>query len=155
RTAPPAAGGRAAPFQTLRGGGAGGAPAAGGPVTVASAQAGAPRPGVMWGGSGLRIAMFSESYLPRISGVVHSLTAFASSLRAEGHRVFIVAPRVRGYLDADPDVLRVPSVPTPYYDFPLGLGYTHPVWRTLLSSQLAVVDILQSIDLCRSGDHRR
>ena len=42
----------------------------------------------------LRIAMFSESYLPRISGVVHSLTAFASALRADGHRVFVVAPRV-------------------------------------------------------------
>jgi len=122
-------------------------------VTVASAQAGAPRPGVMWGGSGLRIAMFSESYLPRISGVVHSLTAFASSLRAEGHRVFIVAPRVRGYLDADPDVLRVPSVPTPYYDFPLGLGYTPAVWRTLMASQLDVVHAHAPFTMGSAGAH--
>src|SRR5437667_170680 len=107
----------------------------------------------MSGGSGLRIAMFSESYLPRISGVVHSLTAFASSLRAEGHRVFIVAPRVRGYLDADPDVLRVPSVPTPYYDFPLGLGYTPAVWRTLMASQLDVVHAHAPFTMGSAGAH--
>lgn len=87
----------------------------------------------------MRIAMFSESYLPRISGVVHSLAAFASSLRQDGHRVLVVAPRVRGYRDTDPDVLRVPSVPTPQSDFPIGIGYAPALWRALMTRELDVV----------------
>src|SRR2546425_249390 len=87
----------------------------------------------------MRIAMFSESYLPRISGVVHSLTAFVTSLRADGHRVLVVAPRVRGYHDNDPDVLRYPSVPTPQYDFPLGIPYAPAAWRVLMAHELDVV----------------
>ena len=87
----------------------------------------------------MRIAMFSESYLPRISGVVHSLTAFVASLRADGHGVLVVAPRVRGYHDGDPDVLRYPSVPTPQYDFPLGIPYAPAAWRMLMARELDVV----------------
>lgn len=83
--------------------------------------------------------MFSESYLPRISGVVHSLMAFTSSLRADGHHVLIVAPRVRGYHDDDSDVLRFPSVPTPQYDFPIGIGYASAVWRALMAHRLDIV----------------
>lgn len=87
----------------------------------------------------LRIAMFSESYLPRISGVVHSLTAFVSALRAEGHRVFVVAPRVSGYQDTDPDVFRSPSIRTREADFPLGVPYAPGVWRALASLDLDIV----------------
>jgi len=64
--------------------------------------------------------MLSESYVPRVSGVVTSLTSYARALRAEGHRVVIAAPGYRGHHDDDPDVLRLPSVRTPAQpDFPL------------------------------------
>jgi 1,2-diacylglycerol 3-alpha-glucosyltransferase len=83
-------------------------------------------------GLGLRIAMFSESYLPRISGVAHSLYAVARGLRRLGHRVLIVAPRYPGYVDDDPDVVRFPSVRPPQdREFPLGLPYSPAVWRRL------------------------
>lgn len=87
----------------------------------------------------MRIAMFSESYLPRISGVVHSLAGFVSSLRAEGHRVIVVAPRVSGYQDMDPDVIRYPSLRTREADFPVGIPYAPGAWRTLLASDVDVV----------------
>ncbi len=87
----------------------------------------------------MRLAMFSESYLPRISGVVHSLSAFVSALRAEGHRVFVVAPRVPGYQDTDPDVFRYPSIRTREPDFPLGFPYARGLWRTLGSLNLDLV----------------
>jgi len=87
----------------------------------------------------MRIAMFSESYLPRISGVVHSLVAFVSELRAAGHRVIVVAPRAPGYQDADPDVIRCPSVRTRQADFPVGIPYGPRVWGKLLALQVDVV----------------
>ncbi len=80
----------------------------------------------------LRIAMFSESYLPRISGVAHSVHAVTRALRAQGHRVLIAAPRYPGYEDADPDVVRFPSIRAPKEpDFPLGLPYSPAAWRRL------------------------
>jgi glycosyltransferase involved in cell wall biosynthesis len=83
-------------------------------------------------GTGLRIAMFSESYLPRISGVAHSLYAVARGLRELGHRVLIAAPRYPGYEDDDPDVVRFPSVRPPQdREFPLGLPYSPSAWRRL------------------------
>jgi glycosyltransferase involved in cell wall biosynthesis len=57
--------------------------------------------------------MLSESYIPRLSGVVISLTSYAQALRADGHRVVIVAPAYPGHRDEDPDVLRLPSVRNP------------------------------------------
>ncbi len=72
----------------------------------------APRP--------LTVVMISESYLPRISGVVVSISGFARALRADGHRVLIVAPVSPGYRDDDPDVIRLRSLPAPGTpDFPL------------------------------------
>ena len=88
----------------------------------------------------LRIAMFSESYLPRISGVAHSLHAVTRALRAEGHRVLIAAPRYPGYEDADPDVVRFPSVRPPQErDFPLGVPYSPAAWRRLEDADPDVV----------------
>lgn len=83
--------------------------------------------------------MFSESYVPRISGVVHSLTAFVSALRAEGHRVIVVAPRVPGYQDVDPDVFRFPSVRSREADFPLGIPYAPAMWQRLRALELDIV----------------
>lgn len=88
----------------------------------------------------LRIAMFSESYLPRISGVAHSIHAVTRGLRDLGHRVLIAAPRYSGYTDEDPDVVRFPSVRPPQdREFPLGLPYSRAVWRRLEDVELDVV----------------
>jgi hypothetical protein len=75
-------------------------------------------------GRPLTVAMFSESYLPRISGVVTSIESFSRALRADGHRVLIIAPTYRRFSDVDPDVLRLPSiVPPGQPDFPLAVPY--------------------------------
>lgn len=87
-----------------------------------------------------RIAMCSDSYLPRISGVVHSLHAVAGALRAQGHRVVIAAPHYPGYVDADPDVVRFPSLRPPHQpDFPLALPYAPTAWRRLASEPFDIV----------------
>lgn len=87
----------------------------------------------------MRMAMFTESYLPRISGVVHSVTSFVTALRAQGHQVTIVAPQVSGYRDADREVFRFPSVRTRQADFPIGIPYAPVAWRRLLTMDLDLV----------------
>lgn len=90
--------------------------------------------------AGMRIGMFSESYLPRISGVTHSLVAFAAALRAKGHQVVVVAPEFPGYTDGDPDVHRVPSFRIPQQpDFPLANLLAPSTWQSIAGLQLDVV----------------
>lgn len=90
----------------------------------------------------LTIAMLSESYVPRISGVVISLAAYAGALRDAGHRVVIAAPAFPGHRDEDPDVLRLPSVRTPAQsDFPLAL----PLRARLLGDpRIQAADVLHA-----------
>lgn len=66
-----------------------------------------------WRGRPLRVAMFTNNYLPYVGGVPISIARLRGALEAQGHTVMIVAP---GYPDAegadDPQVLRVrPLVP--------------------------------------------
>lgn len=69
-----------------------------------------PHPG---SGTGrMRIGVFSECYEPVQNGVTTSLRTLVDGLRHEGHHVFVVAPRYAGHLDADPFVLRLPSLHT-------------------------------------------
>jgi 1,2-diacylglycerol 3-alpha-glucosyltransferase len=75
----------------------------------------------------VHVGFFTDSYLPRTSGVVRAVEACAVQLRERGHRVSIVAPAYPGHADADPDVVRVPSIiPPGYPDFPLALPYPSP-----------------------------
>lgn len=70
----------------------------------------------------VRVGMFSDSYVPRISGVVRSVESFVGELRRQGHYAAIFAPAYEGYVDADLDVVRFPSVRAPGVpDFPLAI----------------------------------
>lgn len=103
-------------------------------------------------GEALRIAKFSDSYLPRISGVVHSVETFTASLRRAGHRVVVVAPHFPGFTDTDPDVIRFPSVRLPRQrDFPLAIPYARAQWRRLQQLDLDVVHTHSPFLLGRTG----
>ncbi len=70
----------------------------------------------------VRVGVFTDSYLPRISGVVRSVETFVTELRRQGHHASIYAPAYRGFLDTDPDVIRFRSVRPPGHpDFPLAI----------------------------------
>src|SRR5687767_4341164 len=57
----------------------------------------------------MKIAFFTDNYLPQPSGVATSVDYFARQLRKSGHIVYIIAPKVKNYLDGDNFVLRLPS----------------------------------------------
>ena len=57
----------------------------------------------------MRIAMFTNTYLPHVGGVAHSVKTLADACWAEGHEVLIIAPEFKG-ADVSPDVVRVPAI---------------------------------------------
>jgi len=88
----------------------------------------------------VHVGLFTDSYLPRTSGVVTAVEASARQLRLRGHRVFIVAPAYPGHTDVDPDVVRVPSVTPPGHpDFPLALPYPGRALRAVRALGLDLV----------------
>jgi len=88
----------------------------------------------------LNIGLFTDSYLPRRSGVVRAVEAAARGLRSRGHSVYIFAPSYPGYTDAAPDVYRFPSIAPPgHADFPLAVPYSATHLRTLRGLRLDLI----------------
>ncbi len=57
----------------------------------------------------MRIAMFTNTYLPHLGGVARAVSTLADACRQRGHELRIVAPKFNGSGDG-PDVLRVPAI---------------------------------------------
>lgn len=78
----------------------------------------------------LRIAIFSDSYVPITNGVSQSISLLIEELRARGHSVSIFTARYPGYKDSDPNVIRFLSVVTPFArDYPLSIPPFFPYYR--------------------------
>ena len=58
----------------------------------------------------MRVAMFTNNYLPFIGGVPISIERLRRGLEALGDKLLVVAPRYKGQPEAEPHVLRVPSL---------------------------------------------
>lgn len=56
------------------------------------------------------IGFFTDTYRPQVNGVTENVETTAENLRRRGHKVYIFAPKVKGYIDKDPDVIRLDSV---------------------------------------------
>ena len=54
----------------------------------------------------MRIALFTNNYLPFCGGVTISVETLRRGLEERGHQVWIMAPRFRGVPDGAPGVLR-------------------------------------------------
>ncbi|HXX39925.1 MAG TPA: glycosyltransferase [bacterium] len=88
----------------------------------------------------MHVGFFTDSYLPRRSGVVRAVEAAGLHLRRRGHRVSVIAPAYPGYVDEDPDVHRVPSVAAPGHpDFPLAVPHSASQLRGMRELGLDVV----------------
>ncbi|MGE5654284.1 MAG: glycosyltransferase [Bacillota bacterium] len=74
----------------------------------------------------MKIAYFSDSYLPYTSGVVTSMTTFAHGLEQRGHDIYVYAPSYPDTPDDPNDrVVRIPSLPFPAYNG-LRMAIPHP-----------------------------
>ncbi len=80
----------------------------------------------------MRIAIFTNTYLPSINGVVNSIEAFRRGLEHFGHEVYVMAPASPGHHDRQPNVFRFASIPAPgQVEYPLALPYSRQVMRAL------------------------
>jgi hypothetical protein len=63
-----------------------------------------------WLKKNLRVAMFTNNYLPFIGGVPLSIQRLKKGLQEAGNSVLVVAPRYRDQPEKEPHVLRIPSL---------------------------------------------
>jgi glycosyltransferase involved in cell wall biosynthesis len=76
----------------------------------------------------VRIALFTNNYLPFCGGVTISVETLRRGLEQRGHTVWVMAPRFRGSPDGGPRVVRYPSIPaTTYPEFPLAIPHAPAV----------------------------
>jgi glycosyltransferase involved in cell wall biosynthesis len=72
----------------------------------------------------MRVALFTNNYLPFCGGVTVSVETLRRGLEARGHEAWVLAPRFRGAADASPRILRYPSIPAATYpEFPLAIPW--------------------------------
>jgi glycosyltransferase involved in cell wall biosynthesis len=62
----------------------------------------------------MRLAVFSESYEPIVNGVSVCVATLRDGLEQNGDHVTVFAPAYLGHIDTHPDVIRVPSLRTPF-----------------------------------------
>jgi len=80
----------------------------------------------------MRIAMFTNTYLPHVGGVAQSVDLFTRAFRERGHRVLVIAPDFDEEREDEPDVVRVPAI-TDFYKSDFSVSYPIP---GLLKSRL-------------------
>lgn len=98
------------------------------------------------------MALFSDSYRPRLSGVVHSVAALVRALRHRGVRAHLFAPAHPGYRDPEPDVHRLRAFRLPQYpDFPILLPFQPGVMRRMRAIGPAVVHVHSPFTAGRLG----
>ncbi|HHU13343.1 MAG TPA: glycosyltransferase family 4 protein [Clostridiaceae bacterium] len=59
----------------------------------------------------MRIGLFTDAFLPQISGVATSTALLQQALKDLGHMVFVITPRDPDQPEQEIDVFRVPSLP--------------------------------------------
>lgn len=70
----------------------------------------------------MRIGLFTDIYPPFINGVSTSVAMLEKGLREKGHEVFIVTVNPENFsykLDNNDKILKIPGVPTGFYDYRL------------------------------------
>ncbi len=71
----------------------------------------------------MKIAVFTESYAPYISGVARSVELLKKELEALGHHIYLFAPDYPGHKDTEKNIIRIPSIATKYPGFRIPVPY--------------------------------
>jgi len=73
----------------------------------------------------MKIAIFTNNYLPNPYGVSKSVESFRKEFEKRGHSVFIFAPSWKEHKDENPNVFRYPSIDTQFrFRFPLAVPHS-------------------------------
>jgi glycosyltransferase involved in cell wall biosynthesis len=88
----------------------------------------------------MRIAIFTNNYLPNPYGVPTSIETFRRDFEKLGHQVFIFAPHWPGYKDENPNVFRYPSLDINIkFRFPLAIPFSPKMDKIIAKLDLDII----------------
>jgi len=88
----------------------------------------------------MKIGIFTCNYKPLINGLSSSIEIFSREFKAQGHEVFIFAPRYPGHIEREEGVFRFPSLRAPtHHQYTLPLPFSPRVEAALPKLRLDVL----------------
>lgn len=87
----------------------------------------------------MKVALFTNAYLPYLSGITLSIKTLKDELRARGHTVFIVGPKYPGHKESDPQILRLPSLPAAYPGYRFVFPYSPNIFAKLKEEKIELI----------------
>lgn len=89
----------------------------------------------------MRIAIFTNNYLPNPYGVTGSIESFRREFLKRGHMVYIFAPRFKNYTDENPKVFRYPALNfnSNGINYPLGIPISWRMGRILKKLDIDII----------------
>jgi glycosyltransferase involved in cell wall biosynthesis len=88
----------------------------------------------------VRIALFTNNYLPFCGGVTISVETLRHGLEASGHEAWVFGPRLTGAEDPSVKVVRYPSIPVATYpEFALAVPYSRRIERLVTALEFDVI----------------
>lgn len=104
----------------------------------------------------IKIAIFSDCFVPQVNGIVTSLFNLAAGLADAGHSVFIVAPkyakRHAEFEHPNVRVLRIPSAPALFYpEYRITLPFDLAIYATLRDQGVDVIHFEAPLTVALAG----
>ena len=88
----------------------------------------------------MKIAIFTNNYLPNPYGVSTSIETFRREFEARGHTVYIFAPEWKGYKDENPNVFRYPAWDLKIkIRYPLGIPFSTKLDKVIKNLDIDVI----------------
>ncbi|NTW26782.1 MAG: glycosyltransferase family 4 protein [Candidatus Moranbacteria bacterium] len=89
----------------------------------------------------MRVAIFTNNYLPNPYGVAGSIESFRKEFEKLGHNVYIFAPETKGYVNENPHVFFYSALNLRFKNikFPIAIPYSYRVDRILEKLEIDVV----------------
>jgi len=89
----------------------------------------------------MKIAIFTNNYLPNPYGVAGSVESFHKEFERLGHEVYIFASRWRGYMDKNPRVFRYPAIGIKLkkIKYPVPIPYSSKINKILDNLKLDII----------------
>jgi glycosyltransferase involved in cell wall biosynthesis len=89
----------------------------------------------------MKIAFFTNNYLPNPYGVSMSIESFRQELEKHGHTVYVFAPKFGGYIDENRNVFRYPAIDLNFRNvrFPLAIPFSFRISKILKDLEIDII----------------
>lgn len=100
----------------------------------------------------MRIAFFTNTYLPNIFGSTTSIETFRIGLESLGHEVFVFTPKFGDYIDENPRVFRYPAFLWKHkITYPIAISWYPPLTVVIKNLNFDVIHSHQPFSVAKDG----